>query len=549
MNDLKFKSRFTGLIQVKDLHKLNSVSYTKDFNWFYLGLSDLQLLKDDFNIQENRVGAHWYREILDINKKKNNWFIPKDEIAIFTGKIHEVLLCEFLKNDRNQVNINQIDKDIYEVKGNCYFSIKQPKKTVPEILDSNSSHRTDGDGLNIININLESSNFDARIGQSKTNWFSGIGRKLFAKRRVDISTGSNFNNGIKNQSCFSGFFRRFFRILSWIWVFGLSFLWGATLFDLWSSDRTLFYGLLSIGLFWLFFRRLRWKWLSTITSVILFLALIGVYSEKNNLLPQKTKATKAGNIKESKPKKINRTDKDGNNIQDQTFQKKISWFDFISNNHVLNYQTFSSEYLNSKRSRITGISALQGYKDPVKYFNKIYINAVKEDQPKLDSIVSKIKIDVSRYNYKPIDIARTVVTMIQEIPYVLVHDKSCQEIISNNGDFVSTYHKEGKPCLPKIEGGVQTPYEFLHNLKGDCDTRSLLAHLILRKLGIKSSVWVSMDYGHSILGVALPVGSGSYKMINGVKHYGVELTAKGFDIGMVAPNQRQMANWDIALHN
>ncbi|MGC6414891.1 MAG: hypothetical protein ACON5K_09340 [Bacteroidia bacterium] len=549
MNDLKFKSRFTGLIQVKDLHKLNSVSYTKDFNWFYLGLSDLQLLKDDFNIQENRVGAHWYREILDINKKKNNWFIPKDEIAIFTGKIHEVLLCEFLKNDRNQVNINQIDKDIYEVKGNCYFSIKQPKKTVPEILDSNSSHRTDGDGLNIININLESSNFDARIGQSKTNWFSGIGRKLFAKRKVDISTGSNFNNGIKNQSCFSGFFRRFFRILSWIWVFGLSFLWGATLFDLWSSDRTLFYGLLSIGLFWLFFRRLRWKWLSTITSVILFLALIGVYSEKNNLLPQKTKATKAGNIKESKPKKINRTDKDGNNIQDQTFQKKISWFDFISNNHVLNYQTFSSEYLNSKRSRITGISALQGYKDPVKYFNKIYINAVKEDQPKLDSIVSKIKIDVSRYNYKPIDIARTVVTMIQEIPYVLVHDKSCQEIISNNGDFVSTYHKEGKPCLPKIEGGVQTPYEFLHNLKGDCDTRSLLAHLILRKLGIKSSVWVSMDYGHSILGVALPVGSGSYKMINGVKHYGVELTAKGFDIGMVAPNQRQMANWDIALYN
>lgn len=549
MNVLKFKSRFTGLIQVKDLHKLNSVSYTKDFNWFYLGLSDLQLLKDDFNIQENRVGAHWYREILDINKKKNNWFIPKDEIAIFTGKIHEVLLCEFLKNDRNQVNINQIDKDIYEVKGNCYFSIKQPKKTVPEILDSNSSHRTDGDGLNIININLESSNFDARIGQSKTNWFSGIGNKLFAKRKVDISTGSNFNNGIKNQSCFSGFFRRFFRILSWIWVFGLSFLWGATLFDLWSSDRTLFYGLLSIGLFWLFFRRLRWKWLSTITSVILFLALIGVYSEKNNLLPEKTKATKAGNIKESKPKKINRTDKDGNNIQDQTFQKKISWFDFISNNHVLNYQTFSSEYLNSKRSRITGISALQGYKDPVKYFNKIYINAVKEDQPKLDSIVSKIKIDVSRYNYKPIDIARTVVTMIQEIPYVLVHDKSCQEIISNNGDFVSTYHKEGKPCLPKIEGGVQTPYEFLHNLKGDCDTRSLLAHLILRKLGIKSSVWVSMDYGHSILGVALPVGSGSYKMINGVKHYGVELTAKGFDIGMVAPNQRQMANWDIALYN
>jgi hypothetical protein len=58
-----------------------------------------------------------------------------------------------------------------------------------------------------------------------------------------------------------------------------------------------------------------------------------------------------------------------------------------------------------------------------------------------------------------------------------------------------------------------------------------------------------MAYGHSILGVGLPVGVGQYKKVNGVKHYAVELTAKGFDLGMISPEQTQMNNWDIALYN
>jgi hypothetical protein len=97
--------------------------------------------------------------------------------------------------------------------------------------------------------------------------------------------------------------------------------------------------------------------------------------------------------------------------------------------------------------------------------------------------------------------------------------------------------------------GVQSPYEFMHNLKGDCDTRSLFGHAVLNRLGISSSVWVSSAYGHSILGVGVPGSSGNRKVINGVPHYGVELTAKGFRIGMVAPDQSQMSNWNVAIYS
>jgi hypothetical protein len=109
------------------------------------------------------------------------------------------------------------------------------------------------------------------------------------------------------------------------------------------------------------------------------------------------------------------------------------------------------------------------------------------------------------------------------------------------------YHRSNKPCLPEVPGGVQSPYEFMHNLKGGCDTRSLLAFTILRSMDIPASVWISEAYGHSVLGVGLPVSTGFYKEINGVKHYAVELTAKGFRLGMISPEQQVRNNWDIAL--
>ena len=106
----------------------------------------------------------------------------------------------------------------------------------------------------------------------------------------------------------------------------------------------------------------------------------------------------------------------------------------------------------------------------------------------------------------------------------------------------------GRPCLPDIIAGVQSPYEFIHNLKGDCDTRSLLGFSILCRLGIPASVWVSQAYGHSVLGVGLGSGSSYYKMAGGIRHSAVELTAKGFRLGMISPEQGDMDNWEIALY-
>ena len=85
-------------------------------------------------------------------------------------------------------------------------------------------------------------------------------------------------------------------------------------------------------------------------------------------------------------------------------------------------------------------------------------------------------------------------------------------------------------------------------MKGDCDTRSLLGFTILKELGIPASVWVSRAYGHSIMGVAVPAGGDNFKMVDGARHVGVEVTAKGFRIGMMAPDQTALQNWNVVLN-
>ena len=66
-------------------------------------------------------------------------------------------------------------------------------------------------------------------------------------------------------------------------------------------------------------------------------------------------------------------------------------------------------------------------------------------------------------------------------------------------------------------------------------------------MNIPCSVWVSPSYGHSILGVGIPVGNGINKNIQGVNHYGVELTAKGYRLGMVSAQHNYPYNWDISI--
>jgi hypothetical protein len=333
--------------------------------------------------------------------------------------------------------------------------------------------------------------------------------------------------------------------LSNLWRAFLFFVWILVCFYLWQMAPWMGLLGLMVGLLWLVSRFVPSfpfrSWYSWVMVLLLFIFLLNNRrTMQEDFVPEQTGD---GKVEQDKPEEYTYEDKDVR-IKDYKHRKTIHWFDFGNRSYTSTYSTISMAYIDSKRSR-EGLRNQPLGNDQIGQMAAIYTKTMESDMPKLDSLVLDFKSKIASKRLNAVQAAEMVTTFVQEIDYVLVHDNSCKQSAVEDGDFVEEWHANRKPCMPNVFGGVQGPYEFAHNLKGDCDTRSLLAHALLNRLGISSSVWVSTVYGHSVLGVGVPAGFGSYKEINGAKHYAVELTAKGFKIGMLIPEQRNMSNWVI----
>jgi hypothetical protein len=94
--------------------------------------------------------------------------------------------------------------------------------------------------------------------------------------------------------------------------------------------------------------------------------------------------------------------------------------------------------------------------------------------------------------------------------------------------------EDGRGCCDRVMPlGVYAPAEFMFHKKGDCDTRSLFAFLILKELGYDVAVMVSMQEGHSVLGVHMknrkfPKYGTDFR---NKKFFLWELTARDFRLG------------------
>ena len=316
------------------------------------------------------------------------------------------------------------------------------------------------------------------------------------------------------------------------------------------APRAIFYALLFMTLLYLISRiqtKAVWR---VLIGIFFVLTLIGYWSNYFHfdwqLLFEERKAEGRSTIEPPVPIEV--TDKDGNKKIDSLFHHHISWDDFEQRSYIGEYSTTLSQYEQSHRMH-SALAGVEARGDVRTYWTSIYQSLARNDQAKLDSIVGYFQSQRDSLRLNPTETAEAVVTFIQEIPYYLLHDGTCDEAMSQGNDFMTEYHAEGKPCLAGVIAGLQSPYEFVHNLKGDCDTRSVLCHTILSKLGIPSSVWVSEVYGHSIIGIGVAGAGNNYKTVNGQRHFATELTAKGFRVGMISPDHTDMDNWLITITN
>ena len=488
---LHFKGEFTGVYVLKHRGDAQASSFS-DLKWHSLQIKNLKRLKErDFEAE--KTGDFFFKPKLKSGIWPNdvkNLLIVKSDTEAFSETLHDVVFKNFSgkrKADFGPIRAythERFNDNQFYTEGEIYFSIPDPVQ--PIVIPPTPA------------VTVES---------NQTNVASPVGDLRAIPDTVanpTSSAGAGLNNLMnlfaKGGAQAGGCLQILMRILKWIAIIGL-----------------IFFAL---------------KFLNQLLS--------------NTVKKEKEDNSKADNVKMGEPRLNPEQDTLASLPWDYLVDHEVQWGDFIDNDYIGKYITSTLKFAESNRMHNAWASVPQNKVS--NFWGEIYDDMSNSDNPKLDSLVNYFQNERQAKGLNELEAAEMVVAFIQEIPYVLVHDESCEKAIAEGG-FMAEYHSEGRPCLPEIVAGVQSPYEFIHNMQGDCDTRSLLGYTILSKMKIPCSIWVSQAYGHSIMGVALPAQSKNYKTVNGMRHFGVELTARGFRVGMMASDQIDMDNWTVVLFN
>lgn len=191
-----------------------------------------------------------------------------------------------------------------------------------------------------------------------------------------------------------------------------------------------------------------------------------------------------------------------------------------------------SQQLGKQRDQITKTRG-----DYEFYWGNVYSTLVDESKEHIDFLVDSLEQVSFENELSRGELAELVVTFVQDIPYSYILAKSCESRDTKN-----------HPCLGNIAFGLLSPYEFLHTLYGDCDTRAVLIYALLEELGFDPMIVISYEYAHAMLALNHPA-TGEYMSHKGKKYYFWETTGRGWPLGVLPPSSNNVKYWKIALVN
>ena len=210
-------------------------------------------------------------------------------------------------------------------------------------------------------------------------------------------------------------------------------------------------------------------------------------------------------------------------------EHRLKWQDYEQQAYEGKIRIYTDDYL-AARSWREGMASQSAYED---WPEKVFYRLVKRDKELLGFYFQLIDSIQQKNNLAPKQFAELLVSMIQEIPYVLLEPGFCPP-------------ENSFPCEDQVSLGIHTPLEFLYSLKGDCDTRALLLYLSLKHYGYDVILLGSNRYQHALIGINLPY-QGTFYSFRGKRYYLWETTAKGWQAGQAAPEWSDLSFWDVIL--
>lgn len=238
--------------------------------------------------------------------------------------------------------------------------------------------------------------------------------------------------------------------------------------------------------------------------------------------------------------------KDNNSIEntkdDSIITRYRIWKDYSGNQYEGKYHIKLNDYKKAHLYK-TNIRTSQ---NSINEYDHIIFSLKEFDKNKYTSLFNLFDSIGKTKKLNKIQFAEMIVTFVQDIPYALILDNECNANLYNDR-FTKNYLLNSKgACSGNQRFGINTPVEFLVNLKGDCDTRTLLLYSIFNHYNYDIILLSSEFYGHSIIGLNLPINGTTYNYNN--QHYVLwETTAPNAKPGVISNDISNLNNWRISL--
>jgi len=229
------------------------------------------------------------------------------------------------------------------------------------------------------------------------------------------------------------------------------------------------------------------------------------------------------------------------NLEEGVLEVTINWQDYRDKQYIGTYFLKLSEIKQSQQNSKNISSYYTSYA-------QVYQNLYANDRSHLQYVYIMLDSIRDSDSLNQIQFAELIIAMVQSQQYTVVLHENCNDpkILSNKD--VRELLEQGFECEGNFKYGIKPPTVFMADLKGDCDTRTLLLYTIFKRFNYDVAIINSEYYAHSMLGLNLPGLRGVYKPYMGRNYYFVETTAKGFRLGHLPANTSNLNFWKVELN-
>ena len=162
----------------------------------------------------------------------------------------------------------------------------------------------------------------------------------------------------------------------------------------------------------------------------------------------------------------------------------------------------ASEWLRQSARELQAAAASPGKGD--QYWGNVYREIIDANYHRLDNVAGTLRNHAEKMNLDSHDMASFVLSFVQHIRYK----------------------------IPDNRLELLAPPQTVDKAYGDCDSKSLLYALIMRKLGYDTVIYVNHRLSHAMAGINT-AASGKYMSHQGARYYFAEATAIGHRIGQL----------------